>query len=393
MAERSFPFDGGAGAAITEAEWSMLAQIWQDSGVAADGPSDPSLKVFSLGEPGVIYVSPGQAQLRGFHYINTDDLSLTVPANTHPSYSRIDIVVLQLDRNTNAVRAVYKAGTPAATPVAPPVDRTFESYEVLLARVVMGANMTVPPDSSPGLTDAREFIGKRIRHVWSGADTGAPDGSIVYRQADGAFLARTQGQDLPIAVGEIAPPGATLCTSSTRPSNPTPGLIIFETDTLRTYVWYGGSWQTVGQPTNPVMLTTVKSSTLRINPSELVGDGTFTITLPTPYQYILDLEVFYSAEGNGASIAITPHTSGNWSACTLTCTYQDVNDNPVRVIRSGLNIPIPIFASTFGQIYSFRITGLIRPSGGNLVLRMDYANATHAFDIRANSYMRAYRAS
>lgn len=41
-------------------------------------------------------------------------------------------------------------------------------------------------------------------------------------------------------VGDPGPSAVVVCTSTTRPSSPTDGLIIFETNTLKTLQWYSG---------------------------------------------------------------------------------------------------------------------------------------------------------
>jgi hypothetical protein len=48
--------------------------------------------------------------------------------------------------------------------------------------------------------------------------------------------------------------GVTICTSTTRPTSPVPGLKIYETDTRREYI-YTTTWRQVSGPKLPVVLT------------------------------------------------------------------------------------------------------------------------------------------
>ncbi|GAA3136695.1 hypothetical protein GCM10010466_29390 [Planomonospora alba] len=246
MAERSFPFDGGSGSVITENDWSMLTQNWQDSGVIANDFSDTALTVTTLGETGKIYVQPGQATIRGFHYVNESALALTVPQNTDSQYERIDLVVVRLDKATNAVRAYLKVGTPASTPVPPTVDRSFDSPEIPLARVTVPASSSTIPVGSGRIADVREFIGKRVRIT---NDPGSlPLGSIAYRPSEDKFYgvktagATELGAGSSGGGGTPTGGGVTICTVDTRPPSPTEGQQIYETDSHRYLVWSGTAW-------------------------------------------------------------------------------------------------------------------------------------------------------
>ncbi|GAA2294109.1 hypothetical protein GCM10010149_47590 [Nonomuraea roseoviolacea subsp. roseoviolacea] len=246
MAERSFPFDGGSGSIITETDWSMLAQNWQDSGVVANDPSDTALKVTTLNEPGKVYVQPGQATIRGFHYVNESPLTLTVPTNTDANYSRIDLVVVGLDKATNRVRAYLKVGTPASTPVPPAVDRSFDTPEVPLAQLTVAAGSSSVPNTAGAVADVREYIGKRVRITNSPGTL--PLGSLAYRPSDDKFYGVGTAGATALGSGGSGTPGGgglTVCTSTTRPPSPTTGQQIYETDTYRQLFWTGTAWQQI----------------------------------------------------------------------------------------------------------------------------------------------------
>ncbi|GAA2665178.1 hypothetical protein [Nonomuraea recticatena] len=239
MVQRSFPFDGGSGAVITEADWSYLAEAWQDSGVVADGPPSMALKVTSLNEAGKVYVEPGQAKIRGFHYVNDAKLPVSVPPNDNVSQSRKDIVVLRLNLATNEILAVYKTGTPAATPVPPSVDRTPTSYEVLLATITMAPSATSVPNNAPQLVDSREYIGKRIRVSGSGVEL--PVGSIFYNPLDGKFYGKNATDVKELGSGGSTPqpttmPYALLSTTASNSYNVTQSLTTIKTERVHAAV-------------------------------------------------------------------------------------------------------------------------------------------------------------
>ena len=88
-----------------------------------------------------VNVGTGMALVQGRYYINSADLTLTVEA-ADPSYPRIDRVVVRADLVGRTVHAVVKKGTAAASPVAPPLTRTAETWELSLAQVRVEAGAT-----------------------------------------------------------------------------------------------------------------------------------------------------------------------------------------------------------------------------------------------------------
>ncbi len=86
-------------------------------------------------------VGTGMALVQGRYYINDADLTLTVEA-ADPSYPRIDRVVVRADLVGRTVHVVVKKGTAAASPVAPALTRTAETWELSLAQVRVEAGAT-----------------------------------------------------------------------------------------------------------------------------------------------------------------------------------------------------------------------------------------------------------
>jgi hypothetical protein len=62
--------------------------------------------------------------------------------------------------------------------------------------------------------------------------------------------------------------GITICTSSTRPSTPKTGQLIFETDTNLLRTWLSGAWSTLTPTNNPSFISIVTSSTRPSSPAQ-----------------------------------------------------------------------------------------------------------------------------
>lgn len=86
-------------------------------------------------------VGTGMALVQGRYLINDAALTLAVEA-ADPSYPRIDRVVVRADLVGRTVHAVVKKGTAAASPVAPALTRTAETWELSLAQVRVEAGAT-----------------------------------------------------------------------------------------------------------------------------------------------------------------------------------------------------------------------------------------------------------
>lgn len=176
MAGSSYPFDDGPGATITEDQWSYLMRDAVGTGVheanTAPGPEGQELKVFSLAEPGLIYVRPGRASSSGFHYQQGAIETIAVAANASATQDRIDLMVLRLDLTTNTIALETKLGTPSDTPVAPSLAATEMSLASF--RVRKSSNTVLANE----VTDLRSFIGRRMT-VTNLGNTGR-EGDIQY---------------------------------------------------------------------------------------------------------------------------------------------------------------------------------------------------------------------
>lgn len=202
MAQDSWPSPNHGSGSVTQAEYERIAQRFSDDGV--DGtPADTGVVTAGTGLQ-VTVRSGVYASVRGFAWSSgTVDTSLAIGSNSSGS-TRVDRVVLRLDRSTWDVRAVVVAGTPGAG--APALTQSTGStglFEIPLAQVTVinaAASVTVTRDE--------QYIGSRVRP----------------------------------------------CTSATRPLAPRRGEQIFETDTSRWQGWTGNSWELIHQDTGELTL-------------------------------------------------------------------------------------------------------------------------------------------
>jgi hypothetical protein len=177
------------------------------------------------------------ASVRGFHWSSGGtDITKTIGANSSGS-TRIDLLVLRLDRSTWDVRAAVVAGTPGSgAPAATQNTGTSGVWELPIAQVTV---------------------------------------------ANGAAS---------ISAGNVKPvnwycgPQSVVCTSTTRPPA-TAGLAIYETDTGRQYIGDGSSFVTSivdsGWVNVPAISTWSSSCAVRNFNGVAFVDGYFTRTAAT----------------------------------------------------------------------------------------------------------------
>lgn len=97
-----------------------------------------------------VYINSGRAWCRGTWLDNDAYASLSVPANTHPNYSRYDAVVLTFD-STSSVRRNsidYVPGTAAATPLKPQLKNDSLTKQMPLCYIFRPANSTTITQSN-----------------------------------------------------------------------------------------------------------------------------------------------------------------------------------------------------------------------------------------------------
>ncbi|MFF9279504.1 hypothetical protein [Streptomyces griseosporeus] len=190
MAQDSWPSPAHNSRAVTDAEYERVAQRFSDDGVYGT-PADPAVITAGTGLSVDVRANVA-ASVRGHAWSSgTTTVNLPVAANASGS-TRVDWVVLRLDRSAWTVRAVIRQGTPGAGAPALVQDQGDTGfYEIPLAQVTVLSGAV-----SVTVTRAELYVGARIRP----------------------------------------------CTSTTRNPNPVRGEGCFETDTGRVRIWDGSAW-------------------------------------------------------------------------------------------------------------------------------------------------------
>ena len=121
---------------------------------ANNGTPSSDLQVTASGSGMNISVLKGQGIFSKKWFENTSSVLITVPENT-ARYSRIDSVLVQIDRRTSgrAGYIVYRTGTPAATPEPPAINQVSGVIEYRIANVAVEAAAT--SISQADITDLR----------------------------------------------------------------------------------------------------------------------------------------------------------------------------------------------------------------------------------------------
>jgi len=162
MAEQSFPFEN---IDTTEAQFSEWATNFQETGLQGS-PDGTELTITVTGSDLNLTVAAGQAFIRGHYYINTSDLVIAVP--TAGVNTRIDIVVVELDPETNTiVTKLVQGEAVSADPVAPTLTQSATGiYQLPIATLTIPTSTVVI--TAGMLVDTRTFMGNRVG-IWTTA--------------------------------------------------------------------------------------------------------------------------------------------------------------------------------------------------------------------------------
>ena len=88
-----------------------------------------------------VIVGAGSGWINGHKIVNTADLTLTVTASD-VLLNRIDRIIFYVDMDAREMGIEVKAGTLAATPVAPALVRNNSRYEMCLAQITVNKQIT-----------------------------------------------------------------------------------------------------------------------------------------------------------------------------------------------------------------------------------------------------------
>lgn len=228
MAQSSWP-SPAASRVVTDLQYERLVASQYVDGLIGD-PSDAVLVSADGSAMQVSLAASRYAQVRGHGWTSGSPApTLAIGANSSGN-TRIDLVVLGLDRSTWNVTAYVKPGTPASSPVPPALQTDTGDtgiYEIPLAEVtVLNGVAVIAADKV------------KTRHWY------------------------------------VRPDGAASAGVDTRPPSPTPGMCLWESGTK--YVWNGTLWERTSNLPTPVQSSQGTDITGGPSiPPGLVGDATW----------------------------------------------------------------------------------------------------------------------
>jgi hypothetical protein len=180
-----FPFDSGPGSNVTEAQWGLMAKNWMQTGVIKGALNEHLTYADSSGLQ--VKVKSGNAWIQGFFFQTTAEtiLPISTPDVSNP---RIDRVAIQVDWTNNNISLVVLQGTPAASPTPPALTQSTAIWQISLAQVYVGANVSTI--AAGNITDERfpsplitptllnGWVKNYQCHFWKD-----PDGTVNYNLA------------------------------------------------------------------------------------------------------------------------------------------------------------------------------------------------------------------
>jgi hypothetical protein len=120
-------------------------------------------------------------------------------------------------------------------------------------------------------TDAQEW--KALTHTDMNVSLGRPtpngDGHLFFNKENRLMEVWDTG-----SVSWLTASGSLICTSTTRPPYPTKGMVIYETDTQRTYTYDGNSWVLLSDASQVAAVTDLTASVTKLsgwNPQRVIA--------------------------------------------------------------------------------------------------------------------------
>lgn len=128
-----------------------------------------------------VLVKPGLGWINGYYCNNDGNYSLTIsPASG--TLPRVDAVVLRWSRSNRSISLDIKTGTARANPVAPSLERSSDTYELMLASITVAAGATSIAQAR--ITDKRP---DSTVCGWVQGTVGQIDTTNLFAQYDDAF--------------------------------------------------------------------------------------------------------------------------------------------------------------------------------------------------------------
>jgi len=141
--EQAFPFDAVMTDGVPDRSYSAedLANVFDT--IFSGGPlAEGYLKVRPTSDATLsVQLGAGSALIRGHHYRNTEPRVFTL--ETAPvGLSRIDLVVLRLDRENRTIYPAVLTGKAALSPAVPSLTRNDTVFEMPLGQITVGSGAT-----------------------------------------------------------------------------------------------------------------------------------------------------------------------------------------------------------------------------------------------------------
>jgi hypothetical protein len=200
------PFAAGPGRTLAQDDFlDFIGPMLQGNGVNSTDYSGSGLQVYADNSGLVVRVRPGSGMVRGAFYQTPSDVALNIGANTSSS-TRIDRVVLSMNRSTQVVTPLVVAGTPGGS-VPPLTQIVGGTWQIPLAQVQVPPNVA---GISPGnVVDERQFLPLKVLVVSSATNSPTPmppadgtAGRLVYDRAVGALLVTNGSKWYPISLND-----------------------------------------------------------------------------------------------------------------------------------------------------------------------------------------------
>lgn len=116
-------------------DWALFLKKYFTNGVFEN-----DLKV-RVGEAMNVIVSSGHANINGYRYYNSSDLTLELSLSDDIQ-DRIDAIVLRLDLTNRTINLIVVEGAPAKNPRVPNLIRNKTTYDLRLAEILVGGGIS-----------------------------------------------------------------------------------------------------------------------------------------------------------------------------------------------------------------------------------------------------------
>jgi hypothetical protein len=148
-----FPFDSGPGSNVAEAQWGLMAKNWLATGVIKGALNEFAVYADSTGMQ--CKVKSGNAWIQGFFFQTTAETIIPISA-ANATNPRIDRIAVQVDWTNNNISLIAIQGTPSASPIAPALTQNNSIWQISLAQVYVGANVSTI--AAGNITDQRVIV-------------------------------------------------------------------------------------------------------------------------------------------------------------------------------------------------------------------------------------------